>query len=100
MAWANFVEAEMKKMAKIFEKLDHPMAEELVPRLGGEFNPSEPIYAGWSRQEMEAERMRKEEVARDEKFFEDHVRLFGEYQREKAEYDAIVRKERQVDEKK
>ena len=28
------------------------------------------------------------------------MRLFGEYQREKAEYDAIVRKERQVDEKK
>ena len=65
MAWANFVEAEMKKMAKIFEKLEPPMAEELVPRLGGEFNPSDPqVYSGWSREEMEAERERKEEVAR------------------------------------
>ena len=63
MAWANFVEAEMKKMAKIFEKLEPPMAEEIVPRLGEEFNPS--VYSGWSREEMEAERERKEEVARD-----------------------------------
>ena len=55
MAWANLVEAEMKKMAKIFENLEPPMAEEIVPRLGGEFNPSDPIYAGWSREESSSQ---------------------------------------------
>ena len=96
MDWKPVVEAEMNKLAKIFEKLEPSMGEEIVQRMGGDFNPSDPVYSGWSREELEEERIRKEGVAKDEKIFEDHVRQFGEYQLEKAEYEEIFQHERKV----
>ena len=96
MAWKPFVEAEMNKLAKIFEKLEPSMGEEIVQRMGSDFNPSDPVYSGWSREDLEEERMRKEGVAKDEQIFEDHVRQFGEYQLEKAEYEEILQHERKV----
>ena len=99
MAWKPIFESEMKKLGEIFDKLDPSMGEEIVQRLGGEFNPSDPVYSGWTREELEEEKVRKEGVAKDEQIFEDHVRQFGEYQLEKAEYDEMLQREMKVEEK-
>ena len=80
--------------------MEPSMGEEVVQRMGGDFNPSDPVYSGWSREELEEERIRKEGVAKDEKIFEDHVRQFGEYQLEKAEYDEMLQRERKVESEK
>ena len=96
MDWKPVVEAEMNKLAKIFEKLEPSMGEEIVQRMGGDFNPSDPVYSGWSREELEEERIRKEGVAKDERIFEDHVRQFGEYHLEKADYEEILQHERKI----
>ena len=97
MAWKSFFESEMQKLAKIFDKLEPSMGEEILQRVGGGFNPSDPVYSGWTRDELEEERVRKEGVAKDEQIFEDHVRQFGEYQLEKAEYDEMLQRERKVE---
>ena len=60
MDWKPVVEAEMNKLAKIFEKLEPSMGEEIVQRMGGDFNLSDPVYSGWSSEELEEERIRKE----------------------------------------
>ena len=87
-------EAEIKRLAAVFGKMEPWMAEEVLGRMGGSFDPDNPLYSGWSTQEIEEERARKREVAKDEQVFEDFVEQFGEYEQEKEEYREILRQEK------
>ena len=87
-------EAEIKRLAAVFGKMEPWMAEEVLGRMGGSFDPDNPLHSGWSAQEIEEERARKREVAKDEQVFEDFVEQFGEYEQEKEEYREILRQEK------
>ena len=87
-------EAEIKRLDAVFGKMEPWMAEEVLGRMGGSFDPDNPVYSGWSTQEIEEERARKREVAKDEQVFEDFVEQFGEYEQEKEEYREILRQEK------
>ena len=87
-------EAEIKGLAAVFGKMEPWMAEEVLGRMGGSFDPDNPVYSGWSTQEIEEERARKREVAKDEQVFEDFVEQFGEYEQEKEEYREILLQEK------
>ena len=87
-------EAEIKRLAAVFGKMEPWMAEEVLGRMGGSFDPDNPVYSGWSTQEIAEERARKREVAKDEQVFEDFVEQFGEYEQEKEEYREILLQEK------
>ena len=92
-------EAEIKRLAAVFGKMVPWMAEEVLGRMGGAFDPDNPVYSGWSTQEIEEERARKRVVAKDEQVFEDFVEQFGEYEQEKEEYREILRQEKKGEDK-